>query len=108
MPDDAAWLINAAASSTPRAKTEVQIFAVRRHKEPIKSSQLNELLSINRHKAARGKQRVTRLLMFGIEVPTVKAVFEIQAGWATSNLRSTPVIAPGRNGKNVGRFEMPH
>ena len=43
MPDDAAWLVNAAPSSTPRTKTEVQIFAVRRRKEPIKSSQLNEL-----------------------------------------------------------------
>ena len=108
VPDDAAWLVNATPSSTPCAKTEIDIFAVCWRKKPVETCQLKEFLSINSHKAARREQGVTGLLMLRIEFPAVKPVFEIQAGWAAGNLCSIPIIAPRRNGKNLWRLEMPY
>ena len=108
MPDDAVRLINTTPSSTPRSKTEIHIFAVCRRKEPIKTAQFNELVSVNSHEATRGKQCVTGLLMLRIEFPAIKAVFKLQARRTTRNRRSIPIIAPRRDGKNIGRFEMPY
>jgi hypothetical protein len=106
MPDDAFRLVNATPSSTPRAKTEIHIFTVSGRKEPVKTSQVDELLPINSHKPAGRKQGMTSLLMLRVEVPTVKAVFKTQASRATGNFASIPIIAPRRNGKNIRRFEV--
>src|SRR5437660_1258725 len=108
MPDDASRLVNTAPTSTPCSETEVHIFAVCRRKKPVETSQFEELLSINSHKAAGRIQSVTGLLPLRVEFPAVKAVLELQVRRTTCNLRSVPIIAPRRNGKNIGRFEMPH
>src|SRR4030095_6197310 len=108
MPDAAIRLVNTTPSSTPCAKTEVHIFTVRRRKELIETTQFKKLVSVNSHKAAGGKQRVTSLLMLRVEVPIVKAMFEVKAGWATGDLGSIPIIAACRNREDVGQLEMPH
>src|SRR3954453_2805517 len=108
MPDDAGRLINAAPTSTPCSETEVYIFAICRSKESVKTSQFEELVSVHSHKATGSKQSMTSLLNFRIEVPTIKAVFEFQAGRTTRNRCSVPIVAPRRNGKNIGRLEMPN
>ena len=108
MPDVAVWLVNATPPSTPRSKTEVHVFTVCRREEPVKTSQLNELVSVHSHEATRGKQGVTRPLMLGIKFPAIKTVVKLEASRTTCNRRSTPIIAPRRNRKNVGRFKMPY
>jgi len=93
MPDVAVWLINAAPTSTPRSETNIQILAICGIKQPVKPAQFNELLSVHSHKAARGKQGVTPVLMFSIEFPAVKAVVKLQTSRTTRDLASIPIVA---------------
>ena len=94
MPDVAVWLVNATPPSTPRSETNIQILAICGIKQPVKPAQFNELLSVHSHKAARGKQGVTSLLMFSIEFPAVKAVVKLQTSRTTRDLVSVPIVAP--------------
>src|SRR5437763_17168545 len=108
MPHDAGRLINAAPTSTPCSETEVHVFAVCRRKKPVETSKFEELLSIDSHKAAGPKQRVTDLLPPSVEFPTVKTVFELQSRRPTDNHCHIPVVAARRNRKNIRRFKMPN
>jgi len=77
MPDNAVWLINAAPPTAPCSKTEIHIFAVRRYKQRVETTELNKLVSVHSHETARAKEGVTSLLMLRVELPTVKTVFKL-------------------------------
>src|SRR5215469_18365956 len=99
MPHDAVRLVNATPSSTPRTKAQVNIFAVCRREESIKTSQLKELLSINSHEATRREEGMACVLLLCGEFPSIKAVSKLQAGWSAGDLGSVPIVAPRRNRK---------